>query len=432
MAADKQIASLEGSHIGGLRFAFNHAGTLLASTTGEGICLWDPLTSRQLFAHSCSWNAGLSLDDRFLPVRGDENKLLVLRDRCRGEYRTLTANRLAGKGPYVCSAISADGRLLAGGKGMGPASVFGNFPVASSWRSSKVRTTLSSGNPPGLLDHGAEWPVSPHDPPRAGDRRCALRWARKASIPESRSASRKAGGHVLASAQFDCAVVRHIDQPDRLIPLGPHPDVRFVAVSPDGQWVATGGFGHREREVWEARTGKLAKDLSEVGPFCRVVFSPDGKCLLTDACFTRQIRAWQVGNGRRLPKEPFQGICLAFAPDGKLLVVESGNGVACLYDPRQAKSTPAWKIPVMIAPSISVFRLIAPSSSRHSRRSLPAHLGPPGVAPAAEAAETGLGHAAVSRSRGARLQNRLIAHEQVGRASRPSRANGGSGSGASP
>ena len=146
-------------------------------------------------------------------------------------------------------------------------------------------------------------------------------------------------GRVLASAQFQGAVVLHADQPDRLIPIGPHPDVRYVAVSPDGQWVATGGFGHPGgAKVWEARTGKLEKDLSEVGTFCQVVFSPDGKCLLTCAGFTAQIRVWQVGSWAEVPfKEPLRGANPTFSPDGKLLVVETGTGVARLLDPETGR-----------------------------------------------------------------------------------------------
>jgi WD40 repeat protein len=143
----------------------------------------------------------------------------------------------------------------------------------------------------------------------------------------------------LASAQFQGALVRHADQPDRLIPLGPHTGAYFVAVSPDGQWVATGGQGHPGgAKVWEARTGKLVKDLSVVGPFCRVVFSPDGKCLLTSAGITPQIRVWQVGSWAEVPfKEPLKGASPAFSPDGKLLVVETGTGVARLLDPKTGK-----------------------------------------------------------------------------------------------
>jgi WD40 repeat protein len=146
-------------------------------------------------------------------------------------------------------------------------------------------------------------------------------------------------GRVLASAQFPGAVVLHADQPQRLIELGPHAVVRSVAVSPKGQWVATGGFRHPGgAKVWDARTGKLERDLP-VGSFCWVVFSSDGKRLLTAAGGASphygQIRLWEVDTWAEVRfKEPLEGAVPAFSPDGKLLVVETGTGVARLLDPR--------------------------------------------------------------------------------------------------
>jgi WD40 repeat protein len=113
-----------------------------------------------------------------------------------------------------------------------------------------------------------------------------------------------------------------------------------VAVSPDGQWVATGGFGHPGgAKVWDARTGELRKDLP-VGTNCWVVFSPDGKRLLiaSGSNATAQIRVWEVGTWEEvLIKEPLKGAIPAFSPDGKLLVVETGTGVARLLDPKTGR-----------------------------------------------------------------------------------------------
>ena len=51
VAAGKQVAKLEGEHGDGMCYAFNHAGTLLASIGWNRILrLWDPLANRQLFS----------------------------------------------------------------------------------------------------------------------------------------------------------------------------------------------------------------------------------------------------------------------------------------------------------------------------------------------------------------------------------------------
>ena len=154
----------------------------------------------------------------------------------------------------------------------------------------------------------------------------------------AQSANRK----VLASAQFPGAVVLFADQPQRLLELGPHDDARSVAVSPKGQWIATGRFSHPGgAKVWDAKTGKLAADLP-VGSYCQVVFSPDGERLLTDAGgaspHNGQIRVWKVGTWAEVPfEEPLKGAAPAFSPDGKLLVVETGVGVARLLDPKTGR-----------------------------------------------------------------------------------------------
>jgi WD40 repeat protein len=133
--------------------------------------------------------------------------------------------------------------------------------------------------------------------------------------------------------------VWHADQPDRLIKLGFHADARRVAVSPDGQWVATGAWNPPGGvKVWDARTRKLEKNL-DVGSYCEVVFSPDGKRMLTGAGGASpqngQIRVWDVDTWAEIPlKEPLTGVIPTFSPDGKLLVMETGTGVARLLDPR--------------------------------------------------------------------------------------------------
>jgi len=346
VATGKQIGKLEGMQgAGGLRFAFNHAGTLLADTGWGGVLrLWDPLTSRQLFRTFASGTITprFSPDDRFLAGTEHENKLRIWEIAAGDEYRTLTANPVTGKRRYFCSAISADGRLLAaafnGGVGLWDlpsgknlAFIEGapglNFvlldpsgALLTMGQNGLFRRTIRRDQATGLLQVGA-----PEKLPVAG-------------VPNMIAQSRD--GRVLASAQFQGAVVWHADQPDRLIKLGPHADARNVTVSPDGQWVATGGFGAPGgAKVWEARTGKPVKDLP-VGSNCYVVFSPDGKRLLTNAGFLHspQVRAWQVGTWAEvLFKEPLKGASPAFSPDGKLLVVETGTGVARLLDPKTGK-----------------------------------------------------------------------------------------------
>jgi WD40 repeat protein len=126
------------------------------------------------------------------------------------------------------------------------------------------------------------------------------------------------------------AVVFHRDS-KHLLQLGPQQDVRNCAVSPDGRWVATGshtldkGAGAK---VWDARDGRPVHDLP-VGGTCGVLFSPDGKWLLTTSDGPR---LWAVGTweeGPRLGGTPLNSWG-AFAHDGKLLALGDTPGVVRL------------------------------------------------------------------------------------------------------
>jgi WD40 repeat protein len=65
------------------------------------------------------------------------------------------------------------------------------------------------------------------------------------------------------------------------------------------------------------------------------VFSPDGKRLLATAVVATilPVRRWEVGTWVEMPfKEPIEGQNAAFSPVGKLVVLETGFGVARLID----------------------------------------------------------------------------------------------------
>ena len=68
-------------------------------------------------------------------------------------------------------------------------------------------------------------------------------------------------GRVITSPQGTGALVLDKDHPDRPMRLAPHADVRYTAVSPDGQWAATGSHWHTKVKIWAARTGKLVTEL---------------------------------------------------------------------------------------------------------------------------------------------------------------------------
>jgi WD40 repeat protein len=121
--------------------------------------------------------------------------------------------------------------------------------------------------------------------------------------------------------------------------LRPEPATEhYVAVSPDGRWVASGTWQPAEPgtrvQVWEARTGRLLRELPVWGNV-DVAFSPDGKWLATMT--GREYRLWSVGSWRpgpafaRAVAERNPGI-LVFSHDGTMAAVGHSPGVVQLID----------------------------------------------------------------------------------------------------
>ncbi len=362
VAQDKQTGRLEGIVWGGIAFSYNPAGTLLASNGWAGILgLWDPLTGRQVFSthvslHNPSMAGQFSTDGRFLAASRGDQKLRIWEIAAANEYRTLTASPLKGKRTYHSAAIAPDGRLLVAGAeggfalwdlptGKELAFVEGspfNFVAFENRPAGKVvaqtqEVTLLTMEADGLFRR----PIRAE----AGSGTVHVGAAQRLPVPaDDAGFAQSRDGRVLAFAQLQGALVLHADQPDKPIKLDLHEDVRNVAVSPDGRWVATGRWDHPGgAKIWELTrtaepstrglTYKLVKELP-CGIASKPVFSPDGKRLLTYAVFAvRPIHRWEVGTWVETPfPERIEGLRAAFSPDGKIVVLETGAGVARLID----------------------------------------------------------------------------------------------------
>lgn len=116
----------------------------------------------------------------------------------------------------------------------------------------------------------------------------------------------------------------------------PHIDyVRTVVFSPDGKFLASGGYDSRLR-LWEANTGNHIATLRGGGP--AVAFSPNGKLIASEYGGDGTIGTiglWDVQTGELhhvLGRYYSFLTCMAFSPDGKTLASASRDSEIIFWD----------------------------------------------------------------------------------------------------
>jgi WD40 repeat protein len=334
---------LEGHKSWGINCAFNRTGDRLLSNDWSGVLrVWEPSSGRQLLSFpAAGYNIlRISPDDHVSASHiADPTKLQLLRLHPGLGYRTIDLhsgplNR--GISTRSDPKVHPDGRLLAAlstdGSGVLvdlsagcqvatlPIPACGDYPL---WEASGALVTFGRS---GLW----RWPVRA-DPVQPWHYRFGPPERLLQASPNEHWGS-SADGQIIAIPHYNRgAVVMHRGPHARTVRLQPQQDVRSCAVSPDGRWVATGSHSNTDglgAKVWEAATGRLAKELPVPG-FCTVAFSPDGRWLLTNS---GGCRLWEVGSWDKKPKV-VGGATGCFSPDGRLLAVEDTPGAIRLVRP---------------------------------------------------------------------------------------------------
>jgi WD40 repeat protein len=135
---------------------------------------------------------------------------------------------------------------------------------------------------------------------------------------------------------------------------GPEPNVTSIAFSPDCKLLATGGLHDPVVHLWEAATGHEFQALQGLPRGASsLVFSPSGKVLLAGGYSTGDVYAWEVKTGKLLGEltgppdgseelnvqfvngrrvAPVQFSHVAFAPDGKTFVSGHLRGLIRVWD----------------------------------------------------------------------------------------------------
>jgi eukaryotic-like serine/threonine-protein kinase len=321
-ATGTRKATLEGSTNNGINTAFHPAGTLLASHGWEGrLRLWDPMLGRLWLSVTGYSPLEFSQDGRI--VLQTEDKLTTYQVDPALEYRTF-AHASSQRIDHHRPSIRHDGRLLAVGTDQGVAiwdlargTELAFLPIGLAWATTFEPSgdLLTSGSP-GVW----RWPVkigTGRDEYQIGPPRRLPLPSNDCGISLDRS------GQIVALANYSEAWVL---TPDRRFRVGPLDDCRYVAVSPDGEWLATGNHEVGGARVWRIRDGTEAARLAIEGG-TGVSFSPDGKWLVAG---NPRPRLWEVGTWREVPQITAVSGC--FSPDGRLVVVLDPSRVLRLVE----------------------------------------------------------------------------------------------------
>jgi WD40 repeat protein len=328
---------LAGHHAEVIRVGFTQGGALLVSSGWDHtVRLWNLATQSQLLNFP-----GAS----FSPGRGDQ-RLGMLLDSSTVQIRELGPGREcrtfrhygAGKGPWS-GGISPDGRLLAstGEAGVAVWDLTSGRQVAS-LPGIRSRSAFFHPTAPYLITSGADglhrWPLlssaggtaeigPPHPITRPGE--------------FERSAISRDGLTLAVTAIHSGRTsvrVLHFGRPGWQRQIEAQPGAVFLDVSPDGRWIVTGTWQGTGVNVWEARTGRLVKELPVIGS-ANVRFSPDGQWLATATGAVSHV--WRVGSWqsvlvvRRDDPEIPPGF-MAFTPDGSVVALEKSRRAVRLIE----------------------------------------------------------------------------------------------------
>jgi WD40 repeat protein len=114
--------------------------------------------------------------------------------------------------------------------------------------------------------------------------------------------------------------------------------LRWISISPNGRFVATGTWQGAGVRVWDIETGRLAKELPEPS-HSSVLFSPDGRWLLTAGLeyHLYETATWRPGPTISLESKNFLVGVMAFSPDSQLLAIAYGRRAIRLLEAKTAR-----------------------------------------------------------------------------------------------
>jgi serine/threonine protein kinase/WD40 repeat protein len=323
----RRVGPFPDSHEPAPVIVIDSGGELLACASrwrNNGLRVFHPRTGRLLFQKPGLFvHLGNSspLSDASLKGYVENSTDIIGHEFVPGhEYRTLARRPLADGLYFDSVSVHPGGRLLGAGNQHGvvlfdleTGDEAGFLPIGESdvWFEPTSGALWTGSRLTGV----SRWPVEARasgyciGPP---DRRLAYGGGR---VRGSRD------GRVVVAARSTGAVLLLADQPGRPVVLK-QPDVRWLAVSPDGRWVATytpdGGS-----QLWDARSWSVVRKFDWA-----IQFSPEGRWLCAKDS-QLGYRLWESGTWKPGPAMP-SGDSYAFSSDSTMLAVEIRRGIILL------------------------------------------------------------------------------------------------------
>lgn len=328
---------LEGHTSSGITMAFNHRGDRLISNGWENQTrLWDVTSGQLLLTMPGGYGGAFGLDDTTMGMEITGTKLRIWRIADGRELRRLRRPQAERTEALLYAVPDADGYVAAAYSSRGlvffdlhTGGVLGfcaleHSPMAHPRRYVPGGGWLTGGH------QAAFWPArrdpdNPHTlhvgPPRR--LASAVHHALDAT-PDGKYCVVPRGSH---------AVVLERDRPEVRVELSPHTDVRYCAISPDGNCAATFSWLSDVRfpavRIWDARSGDHLIDLP-VQRETSGAFSPDGRYLAT---FTPpDAHVWDTATWRRVRTFDISAAC--WVDFGSLLATNRGLGQISFYEPQ--------------------------------------------------------------------------------------------------
>ena len=357
----QRLSPLEGHRSKGVVYGFSHGGNLIASNDGSGFLrLWDAHSGRLLLAAAGgerTTKMRFSPNDRLISGVNQKGVMRLMRVASGAELRHFEFSKPPKpQAGFPRAIVSPDGRLLAA-TAEDATVIFDLVAGEQTTTIPGVRVPLLFDSPRSLLTHAvlpegvSRWVLKtdPTDarrmqvgpPEQLIARNQFEEHVADISFGGMESWSASKNGSVIAMPEYSrgahlfvapTAVARREARPKYVErQLVTTTDVRYCAVSPDGQWVVTGShLMPGSVSVWDVGSGRPARELlSDRGV---PLFSPDGHWLaVVSNDSPTGGRLWKTGSWT--PGPILELGHLAFSPDSQLMAVTTGLSTLQLLVP---------------------------------------------------------------------------------------------------